>query len=214
MKRVLLMAIIALALTGCSRTVTQIVTYGDQMVVDVTLRGTMEITANRYFLVLAANNNYKIPLPPPDGFNKEFLEPGTAPQPGSGTIADYYNDFYSTWSGYVIAEPGGYFLEAGPFILNQPATREFLSSLGEINEHLSFNFRLSQVFGSNVPDQIYFDFVTVNYPANAAKMPADHLTTTNAYIKKITGSTLTIADPADPSIAPSLDILSCTVTIQ
>ena len=39
---------------GCARTVTQIVTYGDQMAVEVELRGTMEVNANRYFLVLAA----------------------------------------------------------------------------------------------------------------------------------------------------------------
>lgn len=212
MKRAFLFLVLVFILAGCSKTVTQIITYGDQMIVDVTLRGTMEVNANRYFLVLASTESYRIPLPPPDGFNVEFPEPGTAPQQGS--MADYYTNFFSTWSGYVVTEPGGYFLAPGPFILNQPVTREALSSLGEIGTHIRFNFSLSQIFGDNVPDIIYFDFVTVSYPPDGAKMPADHLTSTNTYIRKLSGSTLTVTDDDNLSIDPSLDIKSCTVTIQ
>lgn len=197
---------------SCARTVTSIVTYGDQMVVEATLRGTMEASANRYFLVISSNANYKIPLPPPDNIEYEFIEPGSPPQLGS--IEAYYTNYYSTWSGYIMAEPGGYFLVKGPFVQNQTTTREVLSSLGESSSQIKFNFRLSQIFGTSVPNTIYFDFVSVKWPTDDAKLAADHLTLTNAYISKISGSTVTVTDPENDAADPALNILTCTVTIQ
>lgn len=208
-----LLVVSCLLLVSCARTVTQYVTYGDQMVVEVTLRGTMEAGANRYFMVLASSSNYKIPLPPPDNPNyDEFLEPGTEPK--LGNIADYYTNYYSTWAGYIMVESGGYFLVDGPFVQGQVTTREPLSDLGEISSKIKFNFRLSQIFGSSIPSTIYFDFVSVPWPSDSSKLLADHLTSTNAYVSKVAGSTATIPDDPDDSLAPALDILKCTVTIQ
>lgn len=209
-----------LLLFGCARTVTQYVTYGDQMVVEVTLRGTMEVNptivgnANRYFLVLASNPEFKIPLPPPDNISYEFIEPGTEPRLGS--MEAYYTNFYSSWEGYCVVEPGGYFLVDGPFVQGAAITREPLASLGEISAKIKFNFRLSQIFGTSVPDIIYFDFVTVPWPVDSAKLPEDHLTSTNAYLSnaKVSGSTVSVDDEPNYSIDGSLDILKCTVTVQ
>jgi hypothetical protein len=201
-------------MSGCARTVTQYVTYGNQMVVEVTLRGTMEASANRYFMVLVSRSDYKIPLPPPDNIDYEFIEPGTEPRLGS--LEAYYTNFYSSWEGYCVVEPGGYFLADGPFIQGAVLTRESLSNLGEIGTKIKFNFRLSQVFGASVPNTIYFDFVSVPWPADDAKLPADHLTSTNAYISsaRVSGSTQTVNDEANYALEDSLDILQCTVTIQ
>jgi len=198
--------------SGCAKTVTQIVTYGDQLVVEVTLRGTMDINQNRYFMVLSANSNFQIPLPPPDNIEFEFIEPGMSPQQGS--VEAYYTNYYSTWSGYVAVDPGGYFTVMGPFVQGQTVTREVLAGLGDVSSKLVFNFPLSRIFSGTVPDNIYFDFVTVNWPTGGQKIAADHLTSTNAYISKITGSIQTIQDEENPLLAPSQDILSCTVSVQ
>lgn len=210
----LLLVVSCLFLVGCAKTVTQVVTYGTQMTVEVTLRGTMEVDANRYFMVLADNPSFKIPLPPPDNPKKdEFIEPGTQPFLG-GDIADYYINYYSTWSGYVVVDPGGFSSVKGPFVQTQAITRELFASLGEINTKIRFTFSLDRIFGATIPDTIYFDFVSVNWPTGAQKLSADHLFYTNAYISKVSGSTVTVTDGEYEVIDPALNILSCVVTIQ
>jgi hypothetical protein len=199
--------------TGCARTVTQIVTYGDQMLVEVTLRGTMEFNANRYFLIVSTNESYKIPLPPPDIIEAapEFIEPGMTPQ--LGTPEAYYSNFYSTWSGYVILDPSGYSLVKGPFVAGEATTREVLSTLADIGTKISFSFRLGRMFDA-VPDQIYFDFIAVPWPDGEAKIPSDHLPSTGNYISKVSGSIFAIDDLSDSTLDASLDIVRCRVEVQ
>ena len=203
----------AFVCSGCAKTVTQIVTYGDQMTVEVTLRGNLDNDANRYFLVVSNDPNYKIPLPSPDLIEDapEFIEPGDTPSIGSPEA--YYTNFYSTWSGYIILEPGGFFLVKGPFVIDQATTPEVLSNLGEVSNKINFSFRLGRIFDT-VPDNIYFDFVTVPWPDGEAKIPSDHLPTTNNYISKISGSIKTINDSEDSDLEASLDIVDCRVEIE
>lgn len=203
--------LLVVSLVGCSKTVTQVVTYGNQMVVEVTLRGTMDVNHNRYFMVIGDNSAYKVPLPPPDNVSFEVLEPGTTPSTGS--IADYYTNFWSTWAGYIFADPSGYTLVSGPFIQGVAPTRILLASPGEITTKIKFHFSLSQIFGGLVPNTIYFDFITVPWPSGQ-KLPADHLTSTDAYISTLLGSKQTVNDQVDPTLDPSTDILTCEVTIQ
>jgi hypothetical protein len=207
-----LLVVCCALLFGCARSVTQYVTYGNQMVVEVTLRGTTEVGANRYFLVLASRSDYKIPLPPPDNISYEFIEPGTKPR--IGLEADYYKKFYASWEGYCELEPGGYFLVKGPFILGQTNTRESIASPGTASNKIKFDFRLERIFGATIPSTIYFDFISVPWKVDSAKLPADHLATTNAYISKIAGSTQTIDGAANTAISAEADILKATVTIQ
>ena len=198
--------------SGCARTVTSYVTYGDQMVVEVTLRGNYDADANRYFLVVGTGEAFKVPLPPPDNIDFELLEPGTTPR--LGVIADYYTGFYYSWAGYVITDPGGYFLAAGPFTQGSSNPRVPLGNLEATGTKLKFNFRLSQIFGAAIPKTIYFDFFTAAWPSDAAKLSADHLASTNAYISSLAGSTVSVTDEENTLLAPALDILNCTVTIQ
>ncbi|OGC35461.1 hypothetical protein A2311_04665 [candidate division WOR-1 bacterium RIFOXYB2_FULL_48_7] len=204
--------LVIVAVGGCARTVTSIVSYGDQMVVEVTLRGTMDPNQNRYYLVLSTNEAFQVPLPPPDNIAYEFIEPGIIPQ--LGNLVDYYTNYYSTWSGYIITEPGGHFVTPGPFIQGQTTSQETIGSITVFTTKIQYYFRLSQVFGSNVPNTIYFDFVSVDNPVSGPKMAADHLNSTNAYIAKIIGSQITVADEANGSLTASTDILECKVNIQ
>ncbi len=206
-----LLVVVCLFMISCSRTVTQLVTYGDQVAVTVTLRGTMEVNANRYFLVLGSNSNLSVPLPPPDNIDYEMIEPGTTPTLGSEEA--YHTNYYSTWDGYIVLDPGGYFVAKGPFVAGQVPTRESVASVGEITSTLSFSFQLEEIY-STVPDHIYFDFVSVEWPTGQSKLPSDHLSSTNPYISKISGSISTIDDGEDTDVAGSLDIVSCRLEIQ
>jgi hypothetical protein len=205
--------LLVILVSGCAKTVTVIGAPGEEMVVEVTLRGSLDADDNRYFLVLSSNPNYRVPLPPPDLIDEapELIEPGTEPLIGS--MEAYYTNFYSAWSGYVILDPSGYSLVKGPFVLNQAATREVLSTLGEISTRISFSFRLERVF-STLPNQIYFDFITVSWPDGQQKIPSDHLPSTNNYISKVSGSIEEVDDQADGGLPAGLDILGCKVEIQ
>jgi hypothetical protein len=201
--------------SGCARTVTPLWTYGDQMLVEVTMKGAIATNANRYFLALSLDPNYKIPLPPPDLDQEapEFIEPGMTPLVGSPEA--YYTKFFSTWSGYIVLDLNEYYLAKGPFVINQSFTREVISVLEETGEKITFSFRLEQMFGA-LPDQtqIYFDFVSVPWPDGEEKIPTDHLPSTNNYISNIAGSIFSVDDLEDPSLDPSLDIVKCRVEIQ
>jgi hypothetical protein len=207
-----LLAGCCLLMSGCAKTVTTIFSFGEQMTVEVTLRGDVDISANRYFLVLASSSDLSIPLPPPDNLDYEFIEPGT--DPVQGGVADYYSEYYDTWSGYIVLDPGGYYLVKGPFVQSQLPTREALSNLGEVNTKISFSFRLERIFGGTVPDPIYFDFVSVDWPDGQARLSADRLSSTNAYISNVAGSILSVDDGQDPELDPALDIIKCDVEIQ
>jgi len=205
--------IFAFACSGCARTVTQLVTYGDQMVVEVTLRGDYDADSNRYFMVLSDRSDYRIPLPPPDILedSPEMLEPGETPSRGSPEA--YYANFYSSWSGYIIVDPTGYSLVKGPFTLGSVTTRESLANLADTGNKLVFSFRLQRMFAS-VPDQIYFDVVAVPWPDGGEKIPGDHLPSTDNYISKVTGSITTVADTSDGALSADLDITGCKVEIE
>ena len=208
-----LFIVVCILSIGCARTVTSIVPYGEQITVTATLRGTADISNNRYFLVLSNNSSYKVPLPRPDIIEDtpEFIEPGSTPV--VGTEEAYFSTFFSTWSGYFLIDAAGYTLVNGPFSSDLTATREVVESLADITTTLSFTCSLSRIF-TTVPDQIYFDFVAVPWPDGAQKVPADHLPSTNNYISKVRGSIEQVADPANSTLDASLDILSIRIEMQ
>lgn len=205
--------LVVILASGCARTVTPVVTYGDQMVVEVTLRGSIDVQSNRYFLVLSSNPDYKVPLPPPDQIEDlpEFIEPGMIPTTGSQE--GYYSNFYSTWAGYAVVDENGISLAKGPFSAGVSPTREAIANLVEGTNKVNFSFRLGRIFDT-IPDKVYFDFVVVPWPDGDAKIPADHLPSTNNYIMKIAGSFVSFDDLTDSSLGAALDILGCKVEIQ
>jgi len=183
------------------------------MVVTVTLRGTLDNDANRYFMVVSSLEAFNVPLPPPDLIEAapEFIEPDMTPEIGSAEA--YFTNFFSTWSSYIVLDPAGYNLVQGPFAIGQSITREVFSTLEDINNTLSFTIRLGRLFDP-VPNTIYFDVVAVPWPDGAQKIPADHLPSTDNTISKVVGSITTVADDLDSEISAALDIINCRVEIQ
>jgi hypothetical protein len=210
---IILISSFVILASGCAKTVTVIGGPGDQMVVEVTLRGTLNEDANRYFLVLSADPAYEVPLPAPDLIEEspEMIEPGTDPIIGSQEA--YYTNFFTSWDGYIILDPSGYSLVKGPFSLNSPTTREVLATLTEASTRIRFTFRLEQIFAT-VPDRIYFDFITAAWPDAVQKVPTDHLPSTDNSIARISGSLEEIDDSEDGSLAAGLDILGCKIEMQ
>jgi hypothetical protein len=213
---VICLLLFAALAAGCARTVTSYVTYGSELVVDVTLRGTMEPSANRYFLVLSRTPAFTVPQPKPDNLVYELIEPGMTPRAGCGAAADYYTKYYSSWESYCFVDPAGYSLVNGPFVPGTSITHEVIASLGTVTNHLKFNFALSRAFGATIPGTIYFDVVTVPWPTDVTvpRLTKDHLGLTDAYLSTVVGSTKTILNATDLSLDPALDITQCTVTIQ
>ncbi len=222
MRNILIVAVCSLlfaGLTGCARTVTN-VNFGTSLVVTVTLRGNADVANNRYFMVCGTTPSLKVPLPYPynnvGGINYEFLEPdGTTPRDGT-TLEAYYTNYFSTWAGYVVLDNSGFFAVPGPFALGSPIVRTSPFSFYTAGTNkIAFNLPLTQIYSNTgLPNTAYFDFVTVDWPAGGPKYSRDHIEATNAYISTQTGSSITIVDPADSTINPSLDILTCEVTVQ
>ncbi|MFC1496114.1 hypothetical protein ACFL52_01720 [Candidatus Margulisiibacteriota bacterium] len=205
--------IVNLFLFGCAKTVTPLFDYGSQMTVEFNLRGAVDMATsdNRYFLVLSSNQNLNIPLPPPYTYD-EMLTVGDLPQTGSA--GSYYTNYYSSWSGYIELNDFDYTIKTGPFVQGNPVSEEALANWEGTTSKISFTFRLDQIFGNSIPDNIYFNFISVNYPQNSDKIIADNLYPPTPYIQKLAGSQKSGTDGQDLSIHSTLDILGWKVIIQ
>ncbi len=212
MNRLLAISLCVLLLTGCSRTVTTMPSLGTQMTVNATFRGNIDLTKNRYLMIISTAEAFNIPILPPEGTSlDEFLEPGDSPV--IGNIADYYTKYYSTWNSYVVLDSLGYSFAKGPFSAASPASRESFASITSISNQISFVLRLDKIFAS-IPDTIYFDIISVDYPTGAQKYLKDHIAPPTQSISKISGSLLSKSDEVKSDIDPSLDIISWSVKIE
>lgn len=211
---VLWFLIILASLTGlgCARTVTSVITYGDEMSVEVSFTDTMNMTSNYYYMVISSQEAFQIPYDPYDPL-VEFIEPGLPPsEPG----VDYY-EYYQTWDGYVILDNTGsgvVWLVNGPFTSSAESyadyTRTQIGEITQLSDKWTFNFDLSQLYGSAVPTTIYFDFITV---ASATKIVQDHLGA-NAYITSYADSTSDGSDDTTVDVDASQDIISYSVVVN
>ncbi len=205
--------IICLFVGGCSRTVTTMPVLGTQMAVDITLRGTADVTNNKYFVILSTMEAYQIPLPPPYSLD-EFLEPGDTPQPGTQTLDYYYSTYYSTWAGYIVVDSQGYSFEKGPFVYNVINSKQSIAGLGNVTNKLSFVIDLTRIFGSNLPKTIYYDVVSVSYPSNALKILKDRISPPTFSFEPLQGTVIQKTDiDSTTVIDPSTDIISWTINI-
>lgn len=211
-RRLVISLLLALVLAGgCSRTVTNIVDYGSQLTITANFREPIDITNNRYFVVFSTVEAYSIPLPPPDSTD-EFLEPGVAPRVGD--MSTYFSKYYSTWAAYIIVDSLGYSLARGPFVATDPVTRETFAGLGTVGSSISFTIRLDQIFGASVPQNVGFDIIAVEYPADSLKILRDRTSPPVRKIEKTRGSVLTESPGANTSISGSLDITRWTAKIE
>lgn len=209
--RILILVLLLLTI-GCAKTVTTKPTFGTEMLVTVNLRGNADTVNNRYFMVLSTNEAFTVPLPPPNNMDYEFLSVGDLPQ--SGSQETYYTNYYSTWSGYIEMNNNGYYLTKGPFTYGTASTAEILSDQKSSTSTISFSFRLEQIFGTAIPNTIYFDIITVEYPLSGFKRTKDLLYPPNRSIQKYSGADTSISDSSDASLDADLDITGCRVIIQ
>ena len=215
MSRLLVISFCLLAVVfgGCSKTITTIPTYGSQMVVELDFRGNLDLTKSRYFMIISSVESYSFPILPPEGNSlDEFLEPGDAPVVGS--IADYFTKYYSTWNSYIALDSLGYHLARGPFSITNPVTKETLASYPYQSNYLYFTVSLDRLFGTSVPENIYFDIISADYPTSGQKYLKDHIAPPGRSISKIAGSIVSKSDEVKSDIDPGLDIISWSVKIE
>jgi hypothetical protein len=202
-----------LLMAGCSRTVTSYVNYGSSLTVEVNLRANLDVSKYRYFIVFSTQEAISFPIQPPEGTTlDEFLEPGDAPRVGDNT--SYFANYYSTWTSYIVLTDGGYFLAKGPFIATNTVTREPLAPLSAISNKLSFNVNLTRLFGTTIPDTIYFDIIAVDYPTNDLKYLKDHAGPPIQRLAKISGSILSGTNTALPDIDGALNFTTWWVRVD
>jgi hypothetical protein len=182
-KHLLIFVLTAVLISGCSRVVTERVPFGSSIIADVNFSSDINFTINKYFMVISSASDYQIPVPP----DYEFIEPGLPP---ADPQIDYFQ-YYGTWSteSYERVQIGG--------------------PVG-VEDKLTFEFRIDQIFDSPLPDTIHFDFVSVD-PTNFLQ---DHLTTPGNSIIRFDGMIVTGSDEGNSEIDPSLDILDWSITIQ
>ncbi|MBU0687246.1 MAG: hypothetical protein KKB81_05285 [Candidatus Margulisbacteria bacterium] len=208
---ILIIIIAAVTLFGCARTVTNVITYGNSMSVIVTFRGNIDFFDNSYFMVISSQEAFQIPYDPYEPY--EFIEPGLPP---TDPTLDYYQ-FYRTWDGYVILDSSGsglIWLVRGPFNSTAESYADYTRvQIGEVttgSDQWTFDFDLSQLYGTNVPVNIYFDFVSVSESTSRLQ---DHLDS-NGQIQSYTDSTASDSNSPDTDIDASLDITRYSVTIN
>ncbi|MFA4967766.1 MAG: hypothetical protein WC624_06070 [Candidatus Margulisiibacteriota bacterium] len=210
---VISICLLAVFMGGCSKTITTIPTYGSQMIVEAVFQGNIDTAKTRYFLIISTQESYSFPILPPEGTSlDEFLEPGDSPVVGN--IADYFTKYYSTWSSYIALDSLGYHFVSGPFSATTPITKETLGAVVVQSNYIYFTVSLNRLFGSSVPDNIYFDIISADYPSNGQKYLKDHIAPPSRSISKIAGSILEKTDEAKPDIDPSQDIISWSVKIE
>lgn len=211
LKLTLVFLLLSIIAAGCSNTVTQLLPFGDELLVRVSFRQNIDYINNRYFMVISTSEAPSIPLGPPDSLD-EFLEPGTLPQ--IGDVQDYYNNYYSTWHSYIILDANGFSLVKGPFVYNTPTVKEtFQFVVGDTNE-IQFNLSLGRIFGNNLPQKFYFNIVSVDYPSSGAKYLKDKISPPDHYIVINKGAVISKTDDENTNISGSLDILDWEVKIE
>lgn len=197
---------LVILMTGCSRYVTPIVTYGSQLTVEVTFRGNLDTDRFRYFMIFSTQEAFSYPVPPPEGTTlDEFLEPGDLPV--SGDNSSYFTNYYSTWTAYIVLNSAGYYLAKGPFISTVAISKESVG-LSEVPNKFTFTVSLSRVFGTTIPDFIYFDVISADYPAGSYKYLQDRLAPPTQSISKVSGSLISGNRPENADLDAGLDIIS------
>jgi|GEM_PF-4654019 len=205
--------LLLIVLSGCARVVTVKDTFGDLLTVSVNFAGDISID-EEYYLILSLDSNFQVPEPP-----YQLEEPWLVVW--NDLIEDdknYLLDRYATWNGYIVVEAKDIYRVKGPFTTTEEAAasqanRIFMKQAGDSN-YLSFNFRLSDIFGAGISlgDSIYFDIVTVTHEAGGVYL-ADRLDPSGNYILNEKNTIVTGSDESS-SVAPCIDILDWALSIQ
>jgi hypothetical protein len=190
---------------GCASYVTTIPSFGNQLVLELTYRGNIDMTNNRYFIVIGTTENFQIQMKP-----YEFIEPTEVPSSPPDLPNDNYFSYYQTWQSYFVSEvTGSLSLINGPFVTTEGYTRNPISNQDPDLYQITLTCPLSYIYGSAIPDKIYFNVVSVNnrYVKDVILPPVK-------YISKIKGDRQEGGDDVDLSIDSSLDLVYWRARIE
>jgi hypothetical protein len=201
---------------GCAKTVTVLPDVGNQLKMEITFRGDIDPTVNKYYIVLSGSSS-KIPYQ-----GTYFFGPGESYDSNklnvSTDLSYYYTNYYSAWSDFVLLKDSSFLITNGPFAsatLHTAYTPSLLifrtisssdpDALKKINLTLFFN-RLS-----SIPSTLYFNFVSVDKDGYMR----DYLRSTDNNISTNTGTTISEKREAqDLSVDSGLDIISWNMVVQ
>lgn len=206
-----------LFLAGCARTVTVRPDVGNRMSIEITFRGEIDTSANRYYLVFGNNSPLFVDkgryyFAPGEDYDREKLDVSTE--------ASYYFDtFFYSWNDFISLKNNTFNITNGPFsssVENSSYMAERLSlrdipAAGSADaKKIKLIFDLSK-FPPPLPTEVYFNFLSVGPDGRLA----DVLGATDNKISVNIGSSVhDISEPQNPSIEGGLDVVSWKVEIQ
>lgn len=194
-------------LSGCAQTVTPVFQAGKYITIEIDFKANIDTIQNKYYMFFNNNAAPQIPFMP-----IQMVEPGDIP---SQPDVDYYGQYYSTWTNFIVLEGNAFTLVKGPYTSEATPTREVLATWsGADPKQILFTFDISK-FGP-LTDRLNFDFVTVD---KATKLVEDNLSPLNSspstnYVYTISNSIASGSDEATPGIRESGDILNWKVMVQ
>ncbi len=217
-KRVLIVLMLfASIFAGCAKNVTVLPNIGNQLNIEITFRGDVNSTANKYYLIfgsLSPNVPYKgmYGFAPGESYDLDKLNAI------SSNLTLYYTNYFSSWNDFVLLNNDVFYLTKGPFVVANHAsfTSSYLNArilpsphdaLSDKKIALSFSFyRLSVL-----PSDLYFNFVAVD----PSGIVSDYLRSSDNKINVNYGTSIPERlEPSDSSVNPSLDIISWSMSVQ
>jgi len=220
------LCVVILSLIGCASTVTIKDVVGDELQITLTFRSTIDTSQYNYFMLFSKVEVPKVPI-----LDDYFIAPGrifddaqlAIFSAGQG-IQHFYQEFFSSWSDYVVVE------SSGPLLYNSGAA-SFDPTVSTTNAHLAiisnsnFNptttiagnkimlsFQVAQLSNVSEGDTLFFNFVTIDKELTTQSgFELDILDSSN---KQIVIRAITLQDGSDLSdngIDGAADLISWEV---
>ena len=201
---------------GCARTVTVLPDAGNQLQLEITFRGEIDPSANRYYLVLSGTS---VLLPYTGTY---FFGPGEAYDTDklnvSTDLAYYYTNYYSTWTDFILLKDSSFLITNGAFVSSTLHTtytpsllifRTIPSEDPDANKKINLTLFFNRL--SSLPSTLYFNFISVDKDGYMR----DYLRSTDNSISTNTGSAISEKrETEDPAIDGGLDIISWNMVVQ
>lgn len=196
---------------GCAKTVTPLPVVGNQISLEMTLRGNIDTANNKYYLILSSSS----PLVPYKDIY--FFAPGENYDLNKMNVYtdlnSYYTNYFTAWSDFIDLKGSIFTVTNGPFVaaLHTSYTPQYLAAgaSGAATNKITLTFNLSRL--SSIPQTLYFNFVTVDKDG----YERDYLKATDNKISTVTGTQiLGRVESMDPTVDASLDITGWSMVVQ
>ncbi len=216
-RSIFIVSFTALLISGCARTVTVRPDVGSRISIEITFRGDVSTSNNRYYMVFGGaapvfTNKNSYFFAPGEEYDREKLDV-------SSEAAYYYDNFFSTWSDFVTLRNETFYMNNGPFTSAADHSsyspsllsyRTIPSAGSEAAKKIELIFDLSK-FPPPLPTELYFNFLSVGSDGRLKDLlgATDNKTSVN-----VGSSAHNISEVPDMAIDGGLDIISWKVEIQ